>query len=91
MSAQPATPRPDDDQRPDGYYIANSGTYDEEARTVAHRVQVSIIANWLGTTQIRRVHFRQPDVLALSTTEAAPARRRYDHDSDQLVATAATA
>ena len=75
MSAQLARPGPDeDDQEPDGYYIAYSGPYDvdEQTRTVAHRVQVSVIPSWLGTTQIRRVHFREPGMLVLSTSEPRP-------------------
>ena len=75
MSAQLARPGPDeDDQEPDGYYIAYSGPYDvdEQTRTVAHQVQVSVIPSWLGTTQIRRVQFREPGMLVLSTSEPRP-------------------
>jgi glyoxylase-like metal-dependent hydrolase (beta-lactamase superfamily II) len=58
MSAQLARPGPYDghDQEPDAYYIAYSAPYDvdEQAGTVDHQVQVSVIPGWLGTTQIRR-------------------------------------
>jgi hypothetical protein len=72
MSAQLTRPGPyEDDQGPDAYYIAYSGPYDvdEQARTVAHRVEVSVIPSWLGTTQIRQVQFREPGALVLSTSE----------------------
>jgi len=72
MSAQLARPGLlQDDQKPDGYYIAYSGPYDvdEQAGTVAHHVQVSVIPSWLGTTQVRRVQFRDSDTLELSTAE----------------------
>src|SRR3977135_1770895 len=75
MSAQLARPGPDeDDQDPDGYCIAYSGPYDvdEQTRTVAHQVQVSVIPSWLGTTQIRQVQFREPGTLVLSTSEPRP-------------------
>ena len=75
MSAQLAKPGlHQDDQKPDAYYIAYSGPYDvdEQAGTVAHQVQVSVIPSWLGTTQIRRVQFREPDTLELSTTKPRP-------------------
>lgn len=75
MSAQLARPAPDeDDEEPDGYYIAYSGPYDvdEHARTVAHQVQVSVIPSWVGTTQIRRVQFREPCMLELSASEPPP-------------------
>jgi hypothetical protein len=75
MSAQLAGPGPhEDDQEPDAYYIAYSGPYDvdEQARTVAHQVQVSVIPSWLGTTQIRQVQFGEPDTLVLSTSEPRP-------------------
>src|ERR1700682_4992671 len=58
MSAQLARPGPDeDDQEPDGYYIAYSGPFDvdEQGKTVTHQVQVSVIPSWLGTAQIRQV------------------------------------
>jgi Lipocalin-like domain len=75
MSAQLARPGlRSDDQKPDAYYIAYSGPYDidEQAGTVAHHVQVSVIPSWLGTTQIRRVQFREPDTLELSSAEPRP-------------------
>lgn len=76
MSAQLARPGPyeDDDQEPDAYYIAYSGPYDvdEQARTVAHQVQVSVIPSWLGSTQIRQVQFGDPGTLVLSATEPRP-------------------
>src|SRR5580692_5833035 len=73
MSAQLARPGPyaADDQEPDAYYIAYSGPYDvdEQAGTVAHHLQVSVIPSWLGTTQLRQVQFREP---------AAPAPAHHD-------------
>jgi hypothetical protein len=69
MSAQLAGPEPyDDDDQPDAYYIAYSGPYDvdETNQTVSHHVQVSVIPSWLGTTQLRHVHFQGPDRLILS-------------------------
>ena len=72
MSAQLARPGPyEDDGEPDAYYIAYSGPYDvdEQAKTVAHHVQVSVIPSWLGTTQIRQVRFGGPDTLELSASE----------------------
>jgi hypothetical protein len=75
MSAQLAGPGPyEDDEGPDAYYIAYSGPYDvdEQARTVAHQIQVSVIPSWLGTTQIRHVQFGEPDGLVLSTSEPRP-------------------
>jgi Lipocalin-like domain len=78
MSAQLARPGPYavDDQEPDAYYIAYSGPYDvdEQARTVAHHLQASVIPSWLGTTQIRRVQFREPGTLVLSASEHSPPR-----------------
>jgi hypothetical protein len=54
-----------------GYYIAYSGPYevDEQNGTVARHAQVSVIPSWLGTNQIRRVEFREPEVLVLSSTK----------------------
>ncbi|MCW2639029.1 MAG: hypothetical protein JWP76_1335 [Dactylosporangium sp.] len=75
MSAQLARPGPyEDDQEPDAYHVAYSGPYDvnEQAGTVAHQVQVSVIPSWLGTTQIRRVQFREPGTLVLSTSDPRP-------------------
>jgi hypothetical protein len=76
MSAQLARPGPyqADDQEPDAYYIAYSGPYDadEQARTVAHHLQVSVIPSWLGTTQLRQVQFREPGTLVLSASEPHP-------------------
>ena len=73
MSAQLARPGPyrDDDEEPNGYHIAYSGPYDvdEQARTVTHHVQVSLIPSWLGTTQIRKVAFGEPGTLVLTATE----------------------
>lgn len=76
MSAQLARPGPyEDDDEPNAYYIAYSGSYDvdEQAKTVAHHVQVSVIPSWLGTTQIRQVQFGGTDTLELSASE--PRRR----------------
>jgi hypothetical protein len=75
MSTQLARPGPyDDDQEPDAYYIAYSGLYDvdEQAGTVAHQVQVSVIPRWRGTTQIRQVRFREPGTLVLSASDQSP-------------------
>ena len=75
MSAQLAGRGPnEDDQEPDAYYIAYSGPYDvdEQTRTVAHQVQASVIPSWLGTTQIRRVQFREPGTFVLSSSEPRP-------------------
>jgi hypothetical protein len=76
MSAQLARPGPyaGDDQEPDVYYIAYSGLYDvdEQAGTVAHQVEVSVIPAWLGTTQVRRVQFPEPGALVLSASEPGP-------------------
>jgi hypothetical protein len=64
----------EDDQEPDAYYIAYSGPFDvdEQARTVAHHVQVSVIPAWLGTTQIRTVQFPEPRALVLTASEPRP-------------------
>jgi Lipocalin-like domain len=75
MSAQLARPGPyEDGQKPVAYAIAYSGPYDvdEQTRTVAHHVQVSVIPSWLGTTQIRQVQFREPGMLVLSAAEQRP-------------------
>ena len=75
MSAQLGRPGPyEDDQKPDAYYLAYSGPFDvdEQTSTVAHQVQVSVIPNWVGTTQIRRVQFREPGTLVLSASEPRP-------------------
>jgi Lipocalin-like domain len=75
MSAQLARSAPyEADQEPDAYYIAYSGPFDvdERAETVAHHVEVSVIPSWLGTTQIRRVQFREPGTLVLSASEPGP-------------------
>ena len=75
MSAQLARPGPyADDQKPDAYSIAYSGPYDvdEQAGTVAHQIQVSVIPSRLGTTQIRQVRFREPGMLVLSASEQSP-------------------
>jgi hypothetical protein len=75
MAAQLARPGPyEDDQKPVAYYVAYSGPYDvdEQTRTVAHQVQVSVIPSWLGTTQIRQVQFREPGTLVLSACEQSP-------------------
>jgi hypothetical protein len=77
MSAQLARPGPyTDDQQPDAYAIAYSGPFDvdEQTRTVAHHVQVSVIPSWLGTTQIRQVQFPEPETLVLSASEQRPPR-----------------
>ncbi|HWE07898.1 MAG TPA: lipocalin-like domain-containing protein [Solirubrobacteraceae bacterium] len=76
MSAQLAKPGPyENDRKPEAYYIAYSGRFevDEQAATVAHHVEVSAVPSWVGTTQIRRVEFREPDTLVLSASES---RRR---------------
>ena len=75
MSAQLARPGPyADDQRPTAYAIAYSGPFDvnEQASTVVHHVQVSVIPSWLGTTQLRQVRFPDPDTLVLSAVERGP-------------------
>jgi hypothetical protein len=75
MSAQLVTPGPyEDDQKPNAYYVAYSGPYDvdEQAGTVAHHVQVSVIPSWVGTTQIRRVQFGESGTLVLSSSESRP-------------------
>jgi hypothetical protein len=75
MSAQLTRPGPyEDDQEPDAYAIAYSGPFDvdEQTRTVAHHVQVSVIPSWLGTTQIRQVQFPEPGTLVLSASEQSP-------------------
>jgi hypothetical protein len=72
MSAQLARPGPyTNDGQPSAYYIAYSGPFDinEQASTVAHHVEVSVIPSWLGTTQIRRVQFAEPGTLVLSASE----------------------
>jgi hypothetical protein len=72
----PSWPGPyqEDDQEPDAYCIAYPGPYDadEQARTVAHHLQVSVIPSWLGTTQLRQVQFREPGTLVLSASEPHP-------------------
>jgi Lipocalin-like domain len=75
MSAQLARPGPyEDDRKPVAYAIAYSGPYDvdEQARTVTHHVQVSVIPSWLGTSQLRHVQFREPGTLVLSASEQSP-------------------
>ncbi len=77
MSAQLARPGPyADDQQPDAYAIAYSGPFDvdQQTRTVAHHVQVSVIPSWLGTTQIRQMQFPEPETLVLSASERRPPR-----------------
>jgi Lipocalin-like domain len=72
MSAQLTRPGPyEDDQGPDAYYIAYSGPYDvdEQAGTVTHQVEVSVIPSWLGTKQVRQVQLREPGALVLSASE----------------------
>ena len=74
MSAQLAKPGLyEASEQPDAYAIAYSGPYavDEQARTVIHQVQVSLIPSWLGTTQTRQVQFPQPGTLMLSA-EGSP-------------------
>jgi Lipocalin-like domain len=74
MSAQLARQGPyDDDQQPDAYAIAYSGSYavDEQAATVDHQVQVSVIPAWVGSTQTRQVRFPEQGKLIL-TTEGSP-------------------
>ena len=61
MSAQLARQGPyDGDQQPDAYAIAYSGSYavNEQAGTVDHQLQVSVIPDWVETTTI--VWQRQP-------------------------------
>jgi hypothetical protein len=75
MSAQLARPGPyADDQQPIAYAFAYSGPYDvdEQAGTVAHHVQVSVIPSWLGTTQLRQVQFPESGTLVLSASERSP-------------------
>jgi hypothetical protein len=75
MAAQLAKPGPyADDQQPTAYAIAYSGPYDvdEQASTVAHQVQVSVIPSWRGTTQLRQVQFPEPGTLVLSASERSP-------------------
>lgn len=75
MCAQLAKPGPyGDDQQPDAYAVAYSGPFEvnEQASTVAHQVQVSVIPSWLGTTQIRQVQFPDSSTLVLSTVERDP-------------------
>ena len=77
MSAQLVRPGPyKDDQQPAAYAIAYSGPFDvdEQARTIAHHVQVSVIPSWLGTTQIRQVQFPEPGTLVLTASEQHPSR-----------------
>lgn len=69
MSAQLAKPGPyGADRQPVGYAIAYSGPYtvNEQAGTVVHQVQVSVIPSWLGTAQTRQVQFPEPGTLILS-------------------------
>jgi Lipocalin-like domain len=72
MSAQLAGPRPyADNDQPDAYYIAYSGPYgvDETNQSAAHHLQVSAIPSRQGTTQLRQVHFRDPDTLTLPVSD----------------------
>ena len=72
MSAQLAKPGPyADDQQPTAYAIAYSGPYEvnEQASTVTHQVQVSVIPSWLGTTQLRQVQFPELNTLVLTASE----------------------
>lgn len=74
MSAQLAKPEPyEAGQQPDAYAIAYSGPYavNEQAGTVDHQVQVSVIPGWLGATETRRVQFPEPGTLMLSA-EGSP-------------------
>lgn len=76
MAAQLAKPGPyKDNQQPTAYAIAYSGPYavNEQASTVTHQVQVSVIPHWLGTTQLRQVQFPESGTLVLSVThESSP-------------------
>ena len=86
MSAQLARPGPyAHEQEPVAYAIAYSGPFDvdEQTRTVAHHVQVSVIPSWLGTTQIRQVQFRDPGTLVLS----ASASQRGPHNGVMTTST----
>jgi hypothetical protein len=72
MSAQLAKPGPyTDGQQLTAYAIAYSGPFkvNEQASTVAHQVQVSVIPSRLGTTQIRQVQFPDPSTLVLTAIE----------------------
>jgi hypothetical protein len=73
MSAQLARPGPYDDEQPDAYAIAYSGSYavNEQAGTVDHQVQVSVIPGWVGSTQTRQVRFPGQGKLIL-TAEGSP-------------------
>ena len=74
MSAQLARPGPyEADQEPDAYAIAYSGSYavNEQAGTVEHEIQVSVIPSWLCATETRRVQFPGPGALML-TAEGSP-------------------
>ena len=57
--------------RPTAYALAYSGPFDVDEQTgmVAHHVVVSVIPSWLGTTQLRKVHFPEAGMLVLSATE----------------------
>ena len=75
MSAQLAKQGPydDGDQQPDAYAIAYSGSYavNEQAGTVDHQLQVSVIPDWVGSTQTRQVRFPEQGRLVL-TAEGSP-------------------
>ena len=64
MSAQLAQPVTDPaSTAADGYYIAYSGPFDvdEQARTVRHQLDVSVIPALVGTELVRRVTFTDDD------------------------------
>lgn len=72
MAAQLAAAGPyQDDDRPDAYAVAYSGSYDvdQDNQTVAHHLQVSVIPHYVGATLLRQVHFDGPDALVLTATE----------------------
>jgi hypothetical protein len=74
MSAQLAKQGPyDGDEQPDAYAIAYSGSYtvNEQAKTVDHHLQVSVIPDWVGSTQTRQVQFPEQGRLIL-TAEGSP-------------------
>jgi lipocalin-like protein len=54
-------------------YLAYSGPFqvDESTETLRHEVRVSLLPNWLGTTQVRNSHL-EGDTLTLSGTNRYP-------------------
>jgi hypothetical protein len=89
MSVQLVKPAPyPEGQQPTAYAIAYSGPFEvnEQTRTVAHQVQISVIPSWVGTTQIRQVQFPEPDTLVLSGS----GRRPLQHSAGDGLLTTAT-